>query len=97
MSYVPGPSISRLAPAVSWPRALADHRLIYLDYEGEVSGQRGRVRRVDSGTYRAIVWRPDRVVVELAGSQLVGEVELRSSVPGSAGTTSWLFRMGNLD
>ena len=35
-------------------RALADHRLIYLDYEGEVSGQRGSVRRVDAGTYRTI-------------------------------------------
>lgn len=78
-------------------RALGDHRLMYLEYEGDISRQRGRVRRVDSGTYRAIVWQPDHVVVELAGSQLVGEVELRSSVPGSAGTTSWLFRMGNFD
>ncbi len=37
-------------------RALGDHRLMYLEYEGDISGQRGRVRRVDSGTYRAIVW-----------------------------------------
>ena len=37
----------------------------------------GRVRRVDAGTYRPLVWSADRVRVELAGSQLVGEVELR--------------------
>ena len=29
---------------------LADHRLRYLEYEGEVSGQRGRVIRVASGS-----------------------------------------------
>jgi hypothetical protein len=29
---------------------LADHRRVYLTYEGEVSGGRGRVRRVAEGT-----------------------------------------------
>lgn len=29
----------------------ADHRLLYLDYEGEVSGNRGRVQRWDHGDY----------------------------------------------
>ncbi len=33
---------------------LPDHRLAYLDYEGEVSGGRGSVRRVDSGTYEPL-------------------------------------------
>src|SRR5947208_419106 len=28
-----------------------DHRLVYLEYEGPVSGDRGCVRRWDSGTY----------------------------------------------
>ncbi len=60
-------------------RALADHRRIYLEYEGEISGNRGCVRRVDAGTYRTLVWSADRVRVELAGSQLVGEVDLRAS------------------
>jgi hypothetical protein len=78
-------------------RALPDHRLIYLEYEGEISGQRGRVRRIDSGTYRAITWSTDRVRVELAGSQLVGEVELVASAPGSGGSDTWIFRMGNFD
>ena len=33
---------------------LCDHRLHYLDFEGAVSGNRGEVKRVDSGTYHAI-------------------------------------------
>ena len=31
--------------------ALPEHRLLYLDYEGPVSAGRGRVSRVDSGTF----------------------------------------------
>ena len=31
--------------------ALEDHRLDYLDYEGPVSGNRGRVKRWDRGDY----------------------------------------------
>jgi hypothetical protein len=29
---------------------IADHRLLYLDYEGPISGDRGSVRRVAAGT-----------------------------------------------
>lgn len=32
---------------------LADHRLHYLNYEGEISGDRGTVQRVIAGTYTA--------------------------------------------
>ncbi|MBX9677130.1 MAG: hypothetical protein K2X38_00100 [Gemmataceae bacterium] len=31
---------------------LATHRKAYLDYEGPVSGGRGKIKRVDAGTYR---------------------------------------------
>lgn len=31
--------------------AIADHRLLYLDYEGPVSGNRGTVKRWDAGTF----------------------------------------------
>jgi hypothetical protein len=78
-------------------KALGDHRLIYLEYEGEIVGNRGRVRRVDSGTFRVLDWTADRVRVELAGSQLVGEVELRGIMSESGGTVSWVLRMGNFD
>jgi hypothetical protein len=33
---------------------IADHRREYLSYEGEISHQRGNVRRVAEGTYRRI-------------------------------------------
>ncbi|GIW83796.1 MAG: hypothetical protein KatS3mg106_309 [Gemmataceae bacterium] len=32
----------------------ADHRRVYLDYEGEVSGGRGVVRRWDAGVYEVV-------------------------------------------
>jgi DNA polymerase ligase (LigD)-like protein len=82
-------------------RALGDHRLAYLDFEGEVSGGRGTVRRVDSGTYEAEVWEPDRVRVRLQGAQLVGALELREAVSASGegipGALSWKLRLGNFD
>ena len=78
-------------------RALDDHRLIYLDYEGDVSGGRGTVRRVDAGRYRVIEWSADRVHVALSEGQLVGEVELVASSPDSEGAVSWTCRTGNFD
>ncbi|MDR3183054.1 MAG: hypothetical protein LBT89_09085 [Planctomycetaceae bacterium] len=33
---------------------LPPHRKAYLNYEGEVSGNRGSVRRIDAGTYVAL-------------------------------------------
>jgi hypothetical protein len=78
-------------------RALPDHRRIYLEYEGEISGQRGTVRRVAAGSYMALIWAEDRVRVRLLGPQLVGEVEIRQVVPVSDGEPSWVFRMGNVD
>jgi DNA polymerase Ligase (LigD) len=78
-------------------RALGDHRRIYLEYEGEISGNRGRVRRVDAGTFRILVWSPEHVRVEVAGTQLVGEVDLRGTRLESGAASSWIFRMGNFD
>jgi hypothetical protein len=78
-------------------RALGDHRKTYLDYEGEVSGNRGHVRRVDAGTFRALIWLKDHVRVEVTGSQLVGTVELRSVESASGAYEPWVFRAGNLD
>jgi hypothetical protein len=79
-------------------RALGDHRLVYLDYEGEVSGGRGVVRRVDRGTYVIATWTPSLVRVRIEGAQLVGELELREAVSASgAGDFGWTFRLGNFD
>jgi DNA polymerase Ligase (LigD) len=78
-------------------RAIGDHRRLYLEYEGEISGNRGRVRRLEEGTYRVLVWSADHVRVVLVGPQLVGEVDLRRVGTGSDGVASWNFRIGNLD
>ena len=53
-----------------------DHRLIYLDYVGPLSGHRGSVTRWDAGTFEWIENDANRVVVELSGTKLAGEVEL---------------------
>ncbi|MBI2899331.1 MAG: hypothetical protein HYY17_04055 [Planctomycetes bacterium] len=57
-------------------KRIQDHRKKYLDYEGEVSGRRGRVRIHDTGAYAADVWTDDLVQVSLAGAQLKARVRL---------------------
>lgn len=56
------------------------HRLLYLDYEGPVSGGRGNVRRWDSGTFEWIADAPDRVVVALKGTKLRGSIVIANIV-----------------
>lgn len=62
----PGPG--RTVPA----EANFDHRMIYLDYEGPLTGDRGSVTRWDSGTFEWIVDEANRVEVELSGEKLKG-------------------------
>jgi hypothetical protein len=52
---------------------LVDHRLAYLDFEGEISGGRGVVRRVAQGTYERLVDSADRVQVRLRGELSSGD------------------------
>jgi hypothetical protein len=75
-------------------RELPAHRAIYLDYEGEVSGGRGSVRRRDRGTCEVVAWGPGLVRLDLRGDQLVGEVELRRV--GGCEPPAWRFRLGKL-
>lgn len=85
-----------IAPGVELrARALADHRLAYLDYEGPISGGRGAVIRRESGTYRVVEWGEDRVEVDLAGGQLVGRVVLWTAPGDGRSETSrtWNFRL----
>ncbi|MGO9115919.1 MAG: DNA polymerase ligase N-terminal domain-containing protein [Thermoguttaceae bacterium] len=60
--------------------ALANHRPVYLDYEGPISGDRGMVTRWDRGTYSVELWTDDEIIVEIAGAKLAGRVELRRQV-----------------
>ena len=61
------PGVGRAVPAL----ANYDHRLVYLEYEGPLSGDRGSVRRWDAGTFEGELgesgWR-----VRLRGERLDG-------------------------
>jgi hypothetical protein len=62
--------------------ALGDHRILYLDYEGPVSGNRGIVKRWDAGifeeepasipTARRLVLRGTRVIGRVCLEQIEG-------------------------
>jgi len=56
---------------------LADHRLEYLEYEGPISADRGRVTQWDRGSYLLIAKDQRSCEVELRGRRLVGRVSLR--------------------
>ena len=72
------PEVRKAIPA----EANFDHRKIYLDFEGPLSGDRGRVVRWDAGTFEWIVNEPDRVVVNLVGGKLSGRFELARTRAG---------------
>lgn len=90
-----------LTPGVDLPaRELAAHRLVYLDYEGPISGDRGSVRRLDRGTFLPQIWRADLVEVILSGDVYRGEVAFRSVDPErseTAGSLRWVVRLGKVD
>lgn len=75
-------------------RPLPDHRIAYLDYEGPISGDRGEVRRVASGTFATLEWLDDRVVLSLTGDQVSGLLMLMRDGGGG-----WLLGLdpGNVD
>jgi hypothetical protein len=56
-----------------------DHRALYLDYEGPISGDRGRVIRWDRGTFIWETQAADRVVVRLRGERLRGILRLEQA------------------
>ncbi|MCS6976772.1 MAG: hypothetical protein NZM31_07140 [Gemmatales bacterium] len=57
---------------------IADHRLIYLDYQGPISGNRGSVRRLDRGAYERLLWKDHEIVVAVRGKVLQGTLALRA-------------------
>lgn len=77
-------------------RSLPDHRKLYLDYEGEISGGRGSVRRVDEGNYAILAWEANLIRVVLEGAQLVGEAELCQVGGTSDAGGAWIFRLGKV-
>jgi len=80
-------SPAELAEGQSAPaRRIGDHRLVYLDYEGEVSRGRGNVTRFDSGTCEILSADESRWEFRLAGNKLRGLFELKPT-KGSEGWT----------
>lgn len=58
-------------------RKIQDHRKKYLDYEGEITGGRGRVKVWDSGVYAVDVWTDKLIQISLSGAQLKLRLRLK--------------------
>ena len=56
---------------------LPDHRLMYLDYEGPVSGNRGNVVLWDAGTFEWIIDEPSHCEARLVGCRWQGRICLK--------------------
>ena len=67
---------------------LADHRTMYLDYEGPLSGDRGHVVRWDAGTFEAEIDDREPLRVVLSGERLKLTAELCQEPPGEL---VWVF------
>ncbi|MFO0203155.1 MAG: hypothetical protein ACK528_08500, partial [Alphaproteobacteria bacterium] len=55
---------------------IANHRLLYLDYEGPVSGDRGHVTRWDWGEYRVSGETDSEITVDLRGARSTWTISL---------------------
>lgn len=85
---------SLASPPVAGPFSIEalqhfDHRLAYLDYEGAISGGRGTVKRLDTGSYEA-EWDATSIRLELSGAVLKGKFLLEFRNPGPR--PAWDFR-----
>ncbi|TVQ31359.1 MAG: hypothetical protein EA376_09615 [Phycisphaeraceae bacterium] len=84
--------IDRLDGGAFEAEAIGDHRRAYLDYEGEVSGGRGHVRRVASGWCAAPRFERDRIeVVADWGAGPIRILGVRLEV--GAECERWIFRV----
>jgi hypothetical protein len=68
------PVLGQIIPA----EPLGGHRLLYLDYEGPVSGGRGSVKRWDVGTFSWEEDSPQSLAVLLQGQRLRGRARMSS-------------------
>ena len=55
---------------------IADHRRLYLEYEGPISGDRGSVKRIDAGEFVWIEETGEQVSIELIGKDRTGVLTL---------------------
>jgi hypothetical protein len=59
---------------------LGDHRRDYLEYEGPVSGKRGRVSRIDAGSFESLSESPQCWRLVLSGVRLRGTAILAAEI-----------------
>lgn len=64
-------AVRRLLP-VQPIKALPDHRMAYLTYEGKISRNRGSVKIWDKGVYQKIIWKNSFRAVVLKGQRIAG-------------------------
>ena len=57
----------------TWVQRLPDHRNIYLDYEGSISGGRGEVTRIFSGAIHWQVLEANRIVLEIDAKETANQ------------------------
>ncbi len=69
--------------------ALPDHRLAYLEFEGEISGGRGSVSQWDAGEYETLSESDVAWSVRLRGTKIAGHVTLERR---QGDTQRWAFR-----
>jgi len=62
---------------------LADHRRVYLDYEGRVSGDRGEVSRVESGAFETLYESEDCFEVRVTGKRC-GVITFQRTCPADS-------------
>lgn len=70
------------APSARCAR-IFDHRLTYLDFEGDIGRGKGAVKRVESGECELLAQTPDRLRVKLHGLRLKGIFRLTKSQVGN--------------
>ncbi len=63
-------------------RRIPDHRRLYLDYEGEITGGRGTVRRIDRGHVQIVDTDLEHLVINFAGTHLRGSYLLETTPAG---------------
>lgn len=59
--------------------SLPDHRLVYLEYEGPVSGERGTVTRWDKGSFTLLEKKEGLYVALITGEELAGRITLKQT------------------
>jgi hypothetical protein len=82
LAALPGPNQTVAAEPI------ADHRLEYLDYEGPIRGNRGRVVRWDRGMFSWLEESPERIVVQMEGDRLQATAYLERRV-----TNEWILTL----